>query len=190
MFDSVKANTTFYIEILPHFNMPELTPEQTAYAQMHTFDETAAFLFKEPEMLQAAKTYRKQMNDMKFIRYLEIDPCLKPLLKWLRSRYKTAIATNRMVTIHRVLDEFDLKDDFDLVVSAQDVNRPKPDPEPLLKILEHFHVKPQEAIYVGDSALDETAAKGAGIPLVAYNNPALSAQYHIQSLWELKRILK
>jgi len=75
------------------------------------------------------------------------------------------------------------------VVSALDVRFPKPDPEPLQKILAHFQIAPREALYVGDSELDQAAADKAGIPLVAYNNPALKAAYHIRSLRELEGML-
>ncbi len=66
---------------------------------------------------------------------------------------------------------------------------PKPHPESLIKIVEHFGIKPSQAIYVGDSVLDEMAAKAAGIPLVAYNNKDLSADYHITNLKELEEML-
>ena len=45
-------------------------------------------------------------------------------------------------------------------------------------------------MYVGDTELDEMAAKGAGVALVAYNNPSLNADYHIQNLKELERFLE
>jgi phosphoglycolate phosphatase len=119
-----------------------------------------------------------------------MEPYLKILLQKLRPKYKIAIATNRTDTIKRVLVEHGLVGDFDLVVSALDVERPKPHPEALTRVLEHFGIKPRQAIYVGDSQLDEIAAKAAGIPLVAYKNASLSAVYHINSLKEIEDILK
>ena len=88
-----------------------------------------------------------------------------------------------------VLVEHGLERCFDIVVSALDVKNPKPHPDLLLKILEHFGIKPSQAIYVGDSVLDEMAAKAAGVPLVAYNNKDLSADYHIINLKELEAML-
>ncbi|MBW2563737.1 MAG: HAD family hydrolase, partial [Deltaproteobacteria bacterium] len=92
-------------------------------------------------------------------------------------------------TMDRVLIEHDLTKLFDLVVTASDVKRPKPDPEPLMKIIEYFSLKPQHMIYVGDSKLDESAAKSAGVVMVAYKNRFLSADFHIESLKELEDIL-
>jgi HAD superfamily hydrolase (TIGR01509 family) len=118
------------------------------------------------------------------------DLYLKPLLHRLRPAYPTAIATNRTNTIQTVLETFDLVDLFDLVVSAWDVEHPKPHPDPLNKILRHFDIEPDELLYVGDSELDQIAAEASGAILVAYKNPALRSDFHITSLKEMDHILK
>jgi phosphoglycolate phosphatase-like HAD superfamily hydrolase len=97
-------------------------------------------------------------------------------------------ADNAMVKLFD--DEKTLEGYFDIVVTALDVKRPKPYPDQLLKILEHFQIEPQQAIYVGDSELDAIAAKSAGIPIIAYNNKSLSADFHINSLKEIEDILE
>jgi len=190
MFDSAGANTAYYNDILRQFNRPELTDEQLEFAHMHTSDRVLAYLFEDGETLTAARAYQMKMDYRKFISYMKIETHLRDLLAWLKPGYKTAIATNRTYTMEWVLAEFGLTEYFDLVVCAKDVLRPKPDPEPLLKILTHFGIAPQEALYVGDSPLDEAAAAAAGIPLVAYRNPTLQAAHHIASLGDVKAILK
>ncbi len=190
IFDTKKANSAFYNQILAHFGKPGLTPEQFDFCHMHTVDESLAMLFDGENEVEAAHAYRKTMGYGPFIKYMEMEPHLRFLLEWLKPRYKTAIATNRSDTMNQVLDEFNLERDFELVVSALDVDRPKPYPDPLIKVLEHFDIGPNCAVYVGDSELDETAAKAAGIPLIAYGNPSLTADFHITSLKEIKDILE
>ena len=189
LFDSIEANTAYYNQILKYFGKPLLTSELLEYANMHTGDEVIARLFENKESFQAAQTYRKQMGYFPFIPIMKLEPHLISLMEWLNPKTRTAIATNRADTIQSVLEEFSLVKYFDLVVSSADVARPKPDPEILNKILDHFDTDPRQAVYVGDSLLDEQAAKAAGIPFVAYDNPSLSAEYHIQSLDELKNLL-
>jgi len=189
MFDSVKANTAYYNHILEHFGLPVMTPEQFVYANMHTSEKVLAYLFDDPEMRDAALAYRRGLSYRPFVKEMEIEPYLRPLLQGLRPLYKTAIATNRTDSIGWVISDHGLEGLFDFVVSALDVKFPKPDPEPLQKILTHFGIAPHEALYVGDSELDEMAADKAGIPLVAYNNPALNAAHHIRSLKELEVML-
>jgi HAD superfamily hydrolase (TIGR01549 family) len=189
MFDTTKANITYYNNILEHFNRPLMTPEQFAYCHMHTADQSISNLFNDEGSYKAAQAYRKSMSYLPFLKYMEMEPYLKPLLEKLRPQYKTAVATNRSDTMNRVLSEHGLTEYFDLVVSSSDVERPKPYPDPLIKILEHFKIKPYQSIYVGDSKLDQIAAKLADIPFVAYKNRALAADYHIESLQEIEKIL-
>jgi phosphoglycolate phosphatase len=189
MFDSVQSNMDYYNSILNHFGKPQMTPDQFAYAHMHTANEVLGNLFNDPEELEAACAFRKKMSYWPFIKGMKMEPDLRGLLEKIRPKYKTAIATNRSDTMQGILVEHGLEGYFDFVVCALDVINPKPHPESLIKILEHFNIKPSRAIYVGDSVLDEMAAKGAGIPLVSYKNKDLSAQYHISRLKELEEIL-
>jgi phosphoglycolate phosphatase len=189
MFDSSESNKAYYNQVLTHFGKPGLSPEQFAFTHMHTADDSMAFLFDDKESLEKAQAYRKQMTYMPFIRHMEMEPHLKPLLNRLRIHYKTAIASNRTDTMAKVLEVHGLENDFDFVVSALDVPRPKPYPDQLYKIMDYFKVSPEEIIYVGDSEVDEKAAAAAGVPLVAYDNPGLSAEIHIKSLKELENIL-
>jgi phosphoglycolate phosphatase len=190
MFDTTQANMAYYNEILQHFNRPTLTPDQFAYCHSHTADQSIAHLFNDEKSFRAAQNYRKNMSYIPFLKYMVLEPYLKPLLEKLRPRYKTAIATNRSNTMDRVLSEHGLEGYFDLVVSSSDVDRPKPYPDPLIKILEYFEIEAYKSIYVGDSELDEIAAKAAGVPFVAYQNRSLCANFHIKSLKEIAEILE
>ncbi len=189
LFDTEKANMAYYNQVLNHFDLPAMTKEQFVFTQMNTVDQSLAYLFEDKTTLEAAQTFRKNMSYIPFLKFMEIEPYLKPMLEKLRPVFKTAIATNRTDTMDRVLIEHNLTEFFDLVITASDVNRPKPDPEPLVKILEYFGLEPRQMIYIGDSELDELAAKAAGVPMVAYKNTFLSADFHIESLKELENIL-
>ena len=190
MFDTSDANRAYYNHILAHFDKPAMTPEQFAYTHMHTVDESLKHLLPEPSLLRAAMAYRKKMTYLPFLQLMKIEPDLKPLLQRLKPAYHTAIATNRTDTMNRVLQTHNLEGLFDLVVTAMDVAHPKPHPEQLEKIIRRFEIEPQQALYIGDSELDETAAKAADVPFVAYQNPSLQAGYHINRLGEVARILR
>lgn len=189
MFDSTEANKAYYNHILARFGKPEMDERQFAFTHMHTADVSMAFLFEDEESLLQAQAFRKKMTYMPFIRHMRMEPHLREVLKNLRIRCKTAVASNRTDTMNRVLEVHKLEGMFDLVVSALDVARPKPHPDELLKILEHFDAAPDEIVYVGDSSVDEAAAKAAGVELIAYNSPGLDADYHIRSLKEIEDIL-
>jgi phosphoglycolate phosphatase-like HAD superfamily hydrolase len=67
---------------------------------------------------------------------------------------------------------------------------PKPAPDILNRILAHFALAPEEALYIGDSVVDEEAAAAAGMPFAAYGDPHLKADYHIESLEEIQALVK
>ena len=189
MFDSSEANRAYYNQVLDHLGLPPMTAQQASYAQMHTVDQALRHLIEDDRKLEAAGQYRRQMSYLSFIRHMTIEPDLKSLLSKLRPAFKTAIATNRTDTMDRVLTEHDLEGRFDLVVTALDVDHPKPHPEQLHVILKHFSVGPQHMIYIGDSELDAQAAQAARVPFIAYRNDRLPAQAHIDSLRQVQDLL-
>jgi HAD superfamily hydrolase (TIGR01549 family) len=189
LFDTEQANRVYYSSILQYFGRSALTDEQFTFVHMHTVFESLAYLFPDEKTLAAAHVFRKSIDYRQYLSYLTVEPHLVSLLEKLRPQFKTAIATNRTDTMNRLLAEFGLDEYFDLVVTAGDVERPKPQPDVLLKILDHFDLPSHQVIYIGDSRLDEMAARSAGIPLVAYCNQELTAEYHINNLGELEELL-
>ncbi len=190
LFDTAKANRMYYSDILQSCGLPALTDEQFRFVHMHTVKESMAYLFPDENLLQAALAFRKTMDYRKYLRHHKLEPQLLPLLEKLRPQIKTAIATNRTDTMEKLLAEFDINGYFDLVITSSDVKHPKPHPEALLIILNHFGLTPEQAVYIGDSAVDEQAARAAEIALLAYRNRELTAQYHIDSLAELEELLE
>ena len=52
---------------------------------------------------------------------------------------------------------------FELLIGADDVENPKPHPEPVLKALAGLGVEPAEAVFVGDSPHDMASGRAAGV---------------------------
>ena len=181
LFDSRQANIAFYNDILARFGYPPMLPQAVDYVHSHTFQESLAYLFRESPQLEEALEYCRRLDYQRFIPMMVEEPYLREFLGFLRPRCYTALATNRTTTTRAVLEYHRLADQFDLVVSALDVSRPKPHPESLWRILAHFNLKPEEVIYIGDSQVDEEFARNAGVALVAYRNPRLKAAYHLES---------
>jgi HAD superfamily hydrolase (TIGR01549 family) len=189
MFDTEQANRFYYSDMLQHFGRPSLTEEQFGFVHMHTVHESMAYLFPDENLLEAAQAFRETMDYRKYLGYYTMEPQLVPLLEKLRPQIKTAVATNRTDTMDKLLAKFNLAGYFDLVVTSTDVKHPKPHPEGLLKILDHFGLAPHQAVYIGDSQVDELAARAAKMPLAAYRNRELEADEYIDSLGELEQLL-
>ncbi len=181
LFDSKQANIAFYNAILAHFDQAPLDEAAADYVHCHTVRESLDYIFAGYPDLEAVFRFYPSLDYRPFIPMMKEEPHLREFLHFLRPACRTALATNRTTTTREVLRHHRLEDRFDLVVSAQDVARPKPDPEAFRLILEHFGLGPEEAIYIGDSPVDEQFAANAGVCLVAYRNPDLNAEFHLDS---------
>jgi HAD superfamily hydrolase (TIGR01509 family) len=189
LFDTLEANRHYYNHILEHFGRPAMNTEQLHFVHAHTIQQALEKLFEDDSMRQAAYDFRKTIDYGGFLRHLTMEPGLVELLDWMHGKFHTAIATNRTDTMKHLLREFRLSDRFDYVVTSLDVERPKPAPDPLLKILAHFSADPHQALFVGDSEVDASTARAAGVPFVAYRNPSLPADHFIDRLQDLRPIL-
>src|SRR5215211_4431419 len=78
------------------------------------------------------------------------------------------VTAKRLPTVRLALDVIpELERYFDVVVGAEDTERHKPHPDPILEALERLEAQPEESAYVGDSPFDVQAAKAAGVRAVA-----------------------
>lgn len=190
LIDSRRSNEAFYNHILAHFGLPALTLEQLDVVHAATATEAVDFLFWGTSYLSAAQDYQRQVDNTPFLALIRPEPHIREVLAQLRPGHRTAIATNRGKSLPLVLKTLGLAEFFDLTVTCYDVSRPKPHPECLQIILRHFRVRPDEALYIGDSEVDRRVAQAAGVPLAAYKNQALNAPYHLQDHLELLKLLE
>jgi HAD superfamily hydrolase (TIGR01509 family) len=191
MFDTSGANKMYYNKVLAHFGKPDLTQEQFVKVHMFTVKDALEYLFPEMESLESVYTFMATMRYDQFIPYMEREKGLKHLLAALKDRgMRRAVATNRTNTMQALLKAHKLEDAFDLVVTAADVQHPKPSPEQLYTIMEKFSFAPGEMLFVGDSEYDQMAAKKAGVPFIAFKNKALEADFHVTSMAELGTIVR
>jgi len=74
------------------------------------------------------------------------------------------IVTNKEAAFaHRLLARHDLADCFDLMVCGDTLPVRKPDPAVLHHALQGLQCQPQDALYVGDAAIDVHTARAAGV---------------------------
>lgn len=89
--------------------------------------------------------------------------------------YKLGLATSSTRQwVDRVMTDFDLLRSFDVIVTADDVTRVKPDPELYIKAMGRLQVKASEVIVFEDSLNGLRAAKAAGATCVVVPNQVTS----------------
>lgn len=103
--------------------------------------------------------------------YTGIDfyPGAVKLLKLLKKTKKLALVTTaRSAPIDTLLKKHGLDNIFELVITADDVENIKPDPEPILKAIKELASDKEKTIMIGDSENDLIAANQAGIDSILF----------------------
>lgn len=187
MFDSREANRAYYNDLLQAFDCPPMDEQELEYVHIHNVHNSVAHIFRHhPHVAKSAiDTLCTSRSYIPYLQHMRMEPDLVEFLALIKPRHHTAISTNRTNTMEIILDTFGLRPWFDMVVTAQTATRPKPAPDGLVMILERFCVRPEEAIYIGDSEIDREHTAAVGVDLIAFRNRALSARYHVDSFLDI-----
>jgi len=116
---------------------------------------------------------------------------IKELLESLKGKgYSLAVATNayRGSTIES-LTHLDVYRHFDAIACYDDVEKGKPYPDMLHKILDDLDHRNEKSIFIGDGPRDEMASKHAQIPYIMVNWGFTDHSDAVRSVEDLKEIL-
>lgn len=126
-------------------------------------------LAESPEQLEAMFQTYIAHNEANHRRLIRPFPGMKEAVTALRrAGYRLAVVTSK-IKDHtlRELRTCELEGLFDGLVSASDVKRPKPDPEPVILGLRSIGIAASDALLVGDSLFDLLSARAAGVDTAA-----------------------
>jgi pyrophosphatase PpaX len=102
----------------------------------------------------------------------KIDDDVHSTLKKLQSEnFDIAIFTNnsRKLTDYG-MRKFELDQYTDVVITRDDVEEAKPNPEGLIKTMNHFNKSTEQTIFIGDSWLDAETAQVAGVDFIYFGD--------------------
>lgn len=108
------------------------------------------------------------------------------LLGELKGRTKISLATmSGRKVINRLLSEKRIESCFDVVITADDVAKPKPDPEVFLVAAAKLGVKSKDCIVIEDSVFGVRAAREAGMKCIAVLSGAYSREELLEEVPDL-----
>jgi phosphoglycolate phosphatase len=189
MFDSRDANRIYYNHLLEKFGYPLMDREEEDYVHSHNVLDSVSFIFRNnPHEIKKVHAFRQTVDYTPFLQYMRLEPDLKEFLRFLKPKFYTAISTNRSTTMPAVMEMHGLDPFFDLVVTSLDVQQPKPHAEALLKILNHFELSANQAVYIGDSMVDREHTAEVGMRLISFKNTTLPAEYHVNSFLDIPNL--
>jgi len=187
MFDSKKANCMYYNHLLAHFGFAPMSRSEEDYVHMSNVADSIRHIFRHYSQptLDEIHAYKTLCGYEPFLQHMEIEADLVDFLEITRQSYHLAISTNRTNTMLPLLERYKLQAYFGKVVTAATAKRPKPAPDGLLEILAFYNCRADEALFIGDSIVDEEHAKSCDVPLIAFKSPSLKAAYHVNSFLEI-----
>lgn len=189
LFDSRRAVAAFYNHMLELVGLPPRAEQEIEVLMRESMENSLLHLMGPGIEYDRAMQHWQTMDTSAFIDELALAPYTRSTLARLRESFILAVATNRSRTAQPALARFDLVRFFDLVVTPHEARAPKPDPHMMEVALNGLGLKRGEAVYIGDSMVDEHFCRAAGVPLVAFGNPDLKAWMHVDELRQLPRIL-
>lgn len=190
LFSSKEANRAFYNKILDKLSLDPMNESELQYCHMHTAEDSIKYLLREHNnRIDNAYKVADSIDYSQFLHLMVMEPLVEETLLDIKQCLLTAILTNRSTTMAKLVEIYKLNNFFDKIVSALDVNKPKPHPEGICKILEYYNIKPEQAIYIGDSIVDQEVAFRTSVPFIAYQNKNLKAMFHVEHFYEIKKCI-
>lgn len=170
-FDGTLADTAAVIirtmqATISELELPFRTDEQCAAMIGLRLVEIPSVLFPECSIEGDiyARTYRRLFHEFNSEDAVRIYPNVVDTLKTLMS--KGIILTIASSRSHASLSEYveilGLSSLISYILGADDVDKGKPDPEPVNRTLKRFGISPEETIVVGDTSFDIQMGKNAG----------------------------
>lgn len=124
---------------------------------------------QDPQRILRMRTHYRQLCRTQMADKTEFFPDVPECLEHIASKgIKIGLLSLKLRDVLlQSLERYNLTNYFSAVVGCEDVPAPKPDPSGLFVVLKVLGVDPQDALYIGDSLVDEGAAKAAGIDFSA-----------------------
>lgn len=148
---------------------------------------------------ELVKRYREH-NLASHAEYLKPIDGARETLEVLKKRgYRLGLVTSKKEDAARLgMQICQIETYFEVFVFSDDVKIHKPEPEPILYALKKLNLRPQEAVYVGDSTYDIICGQRAGVKTVGVGYTpvgreallAAKPDYWIEDIKELLEIYK
>lgn len=162
LYDTRKTNYCAYRDALKHYS---INLDYNYFSKYCNGKHYAQFL---PQIMGSSDCI-DEVHNMKKVKYIEYlkesveNRHLFDIIKGLKDEYYIALVTtaSRKNCIE-ILDHHNRLDEFDLIISQEDVKKKKPDPEGFFKAMNHFNIQSDDSIIFEDSDVGVKAATNSG----------------------------
>ncbi|MDE5997715.1 MAG: HAD family hydrolase [Muribaculaceae bacterium] len=161
--------------------LPDKTDEECRSIIGIRTDEAGRYLYPDLDISnkEFAKVFRANYDRLQKDAHEKAFPeVIETLTKLRANRCQLAIASSRrLVSLTDYLNKLGIEDWFDIVVGADSVTKGKPDPEPVLTVLNALEWNANDTLVVGDADVDIIMGNAAGCKTcaVTYGNGSIAS---------------
>lgn len=102
-----------------------------------------------------------------YIDEARINPTLLDFIRGMKKKYYMALVTTASKdNVYEEIEKFGLKEDFDLILTGEDIPRHKPDPQGFIMAMERLGIPPERTVIFEDSEAGIEAAKKSGASIM------------------------
>ena len=173
------------------------TREELYYFSGPPIRETVKTEFPDYDPKEVHQAFSRISKDFYAPYVTEYEDEIEVLKALKEAGYLLGVVTNKGAPLTKyTLEICHIEDMFDVVISADDVNSPKPDPEGIYKAMEKVGIKNKgDVLYIGDNDIDYFSGSNAGVEtmLVSWGPREIKcldkAKYVASSYNEVRKIL-
>ncbi|MDO9507804.1 MAG: HAD family hydrolase [Thermovirgaceae bacterium] len=164
LIDSSHGVTFCLNRVADLFGLPPVEREGVLKTIGYPMEEAMEMLwgFFDPPWIEH---YRQNLVPLEHERLIPLPGVVKTLRKLQEKGIAMAVVSNRRRLLPAV-SSAGLEGFFSYLVGMEDVDMPKPHPEPIHLALKMLGEAPERAVFVGDSEVDARAAKNAGVRFI------------------------
>ena len=165
--EALKKVCSYEISLEDHYNIFNGTPTKTKLNKLTEMGILEESKHRQIYEIKQAKTM-EIISQMANPRQEKID-----LINWLKDQpIHVACYTNSIrLTAELMLEKTGILGLFELLVTNQDVENPKPHPEGYIKVLNHFDTNQDHGLIIEDSPKGLAAAEASGCRVIQVKTP-------------------
>ena len=171
-----KGKNSFHQALTTEYGVPKEVADELMYrspemAQLVRGQITPQDFWNAFRRITGITATDQELTD-RWIRDYEVDANVRNAVLTAKAKgYKTCVCTNNnAIRLPRLIEQYNLDDDFDVIVSSHEVGHTKPEKEIFEALLKQLGVEPNELVYADDNPDRLAGATEMGIQTFVFEN--------------------